>query len=134
MRSGSMKNKMVVILSCLLFSTFVSAQQTDVNQQLKDNWNDFLHYTVIGRFDLAAGFAQKIIDSNADPLELLSLSEENPRGYAILVKINADNPELAPLAGKIIDIIETGRYLRRTDSKIIEDEIKRLSSTVRGRL
>ncbi|MGA2914865.1 MAG: HEAT repeat domain-containing protein [Sedimentisphaerales bacterium] len=129
-----MKNKMVVILSCLLFSTLVSAQQADKKlQQLKDDWNDFLHYTVIGRFDLAAGFAQKIIDSNCDPLNLLNLSEENPRGYAILVRIQADNPQLSPLAEKIIEIIEKGRYLRRTDSEIIQDEIKRLSSTVRGR-
>jgi HEAT repeat protein len=128
-----MKNKVVAILSCLLLSTFVLAQQPDDKQNLKDNWNDFLHYTVIGRFDLAAGFAQKIVDSNADPLALLSLSEDNPSGYGILVKVHASNPDLAPLAAKILDIIEQGRYMRRTDSEIIRDEIKRLSSTVRGK-
>jgi HEAT repeat protein len=100
---------------------------------LEDNWNDFLHYTVIGRFDLATGYAQKIIDSNCDPLQLLKLSEDNPRGYAILVRVQANNPEIAPLAGKILDIIEKGRMMRRTDSEIITEEIKRLSSTVRGK-
>ncbi len=130
-----MKNMAVAVLSCLIFSTFVMAQveSSQDKQSLKDNWNDFLHYTVIGRFDLAAGYAQKIIDSNCDPLELLSLSEDNPRGYAILVRVQADNPELAPLAAKILDIIENGRYVRRTDSEIIRDEIQRLSGTVRGR-
>ncbi|MFA5293428.1 MAG: HEAT repeat domain-containing protein [Phycisphaerae bacterium] len=103
-------------------------------QSLEDDWNDFLHYTVIGRFDLAAGFAQKIIDSNnPDPLKLLQLSEDNPRGYAILVRVQADNPELAPLAAKILDIIESGRMIRRTDPEIITEEIKRLSGTVRGK-
>ncbi len=128
-----MKNKVVVILGCMLFSTFIWAQQGEDKQKLEDNWNDFLHYTVIGRFDLASGFAQKIIDSNADPLALLNLSEENPRGYAILVKVHANNPDLAPLAAKILDIIEKGRFIRRSDSEIILEEIKRLSSTVRGK-
>ena len=128
-----MKNKAVVILSCMLLGTFASAQQLENKQKLEDDWNDFLHYTVIGRFDLAGGFAQKIIDSNADPLALLNLSEENPRGYAILVKVHASNPDLAPLAAKILDIIEKGRFIRRTDSEIIQEEIKRLSSTVRGK-
>ncbi|MGD0784455.1 MAG: HEAT repeat domain-containing protein [Sedimentisphaerales bacterium] len=100
---------------------------------LEDNWNDFLHYTVIGRFDMASGYAQKIIDSNCDPLGLLKLSEDNPRGYAIVVRVQANNPELAPLAGKILDIIEKGRLMRRTDLEIITEEIKRLSSTVRGK-
>jgi hypothetical protein len=128
-----MKNKTVVILSCVLLSTFVSAQQVEDKQKLEDNWNDFLHYTVIGQFDLAGGYAQKIIESNPDPIALLNLSEENPKGYAILVKVHADNPDLAPLAAKILDIIESGRFIRRTDSEIILEEIKRLSSTVRGK-
>ncbi len=106
---------------------------TPSSNQLADNWNDFLHYTVLGRYDLASGFAQKVIDSNPDPVGLLKLSEENPKGYAILVKVHANNPELAPLAAKILDIIEQGRYQRRTASDIIVEEIKRLSSTVRGK-
>ncbi len=123
---------------CLLITlvtSFPLQAQTDTSDtnSLSDNWNDFLHYTVLGRYDLAAGFAQKIIDSNPDPLQLLKLSENNPRGYAILVRVHASNPELAPLAAKILDIIEQGRYQRRTAADIITDEIKRLSSTVRGK-
>ncbi|MCD4831135.1 MAG: HEAT repeat domain-containing protein [Anaerohalosphaeraceae bacterium] len=102
-------------------------------ESLEDDWGDFLHYTAIGRFDLASGFADKIIQNKPDPLELLRLSEENPRGYAILVRVSSNNAQLAPLAGKILDVIEEGRYMRRTDPKIIVEEIKRLSSTVRGR-
>jgi HEAT repeat protein len=108
-------------------------QPTSSSKQLADDWNDFLHYTVLGRYDLAGGFAQKVIDSNPDPLALLKLSEDNPKGYAILVKVHANNPQLAPLAAKILEIIEQGRYQRRTASEIIVDEIKRLSSTVRGK-
>ena len=145
-----MKNKVVAVLGCMLLSTFVFAQQDvrlngstelaevsveapEDKQKLEENWNDFLHYTVIGKFDLASGFAQKIIDSNADPIALLKLSEENPSGYGILVKVQASNPDLAPLAAKILDIIEKGRFIRRTNPETITGEIKRLSSTVRGK-
>ena len=105
-------------------------------QSLEENWNDFLHYTKIGRLDLAKGYAQAVIESNPDPLELLSLSEENPPGYAILLRVidTAPDAELVELSEKILDIIEQGRFLRRSDPKIITEEIRRLSGTARGRL
>ena len=122
-----MNSKVFVILGCMLVCSFAWADT------LEDDWNDFLHYTMIGRFDLASGFAQKIIDSNPDPLVMLNLSEKNPRGYSILVSVHSTKPELAPLAAQILDIIEKGRFTRRSDSEIILAEIKRLSSTVRGK-
>ena len=103
-------------------------------QSPDDNWNDFLHYTAIGRFDLAAGFAQKLIESNPDPVVLLELSESNPNGYGILLRVHSTSEELKEVSGQILDIIEQGRFIRRTDAKIIMQEIKRLSSTIRGRL
>jgi len=103
-------------------------------QSPEDNWNDFLHYTAIGRFDLAAGFARKLIESNPDPVVLLELSESNPNGYGILLRVHSTSEELKEVSGQILDIIERGRFIRRTDAKIIMQEIKRLSSTIRGRL
>jgi HEAT repeat protein len=105
-------------------------------QGLEENWNDFLHYTKIGRLDLAKGYAQTVIESEPDPLELLSLSEENPQGYAILLRVidTAPDAELVELSGEILDIIEQGRFIRRSDPKIITEEIRRLSGTARGRL
>ncbi|MHC4571012.1 MAG: HEAT repeat domain-containing protein, partial [Planctomycetota bacterium] len=105
-------------------------------QSLEENWNDFLHYTKIGRLDLAKGYAQGVLESDPDPLALLSLSEENPPGYAILLRVIdvAPDEELAELSGQILDIIEQGRFIRRTDSKIIAEEIRRLSGSARGRL
>jgi HEAT repeat protein len=107
---------------------------TGFAQALEENWNDFLHYTKIGRFDLARGYAQTILNSNPDPVKLLELSKDNAQGYAILLRVNkmAPDAELAELSGKIIDLIEKGSYTRRADPKIIVMEIKRLSSTDRG--
>lgn len=119
------------ILAVVLF--VVSA---GLGESLEESWNDFLHYIKIGRFDLAKGYAQAVLDSDPDPMELLALSQANPQGYAILLKVidSAPDAELAELSGKILDIIEQGRFIRRADSKIITEEIKRLSGTSRGRL
>jgi HEAT repeat protein len=107
---------------------------TGSSQTLAENWNDFLHYTTIGRFDLAKGYAQAVLDSNPNPVELLNISKENPQGYEFLLKMKeiAPDPELAELAAKILDIIEQGNFIRRTDPVIIVEEVKRLTSTERG--
>ena len=120
-----------VILAAGLFAVSISFGAT-----LKENWNDFLHYTKIGRLDLAKGYAQAVLESNPDPLELLTLSEENPQGYAILLRVidTASDAELVEVSKKVLDVIEQGRFIRRADPKIIGEEIRRLSGTDRGRL
>ena len=45
------------ILALTLFVVSAGFAQT-----LEENWNDFLHYTKIGRFDLAKGYAQAVLD------------------------------------------------------------------------
>jgi len=103
-------------------------------QTLEENWNDFLHYTKIGRFDMAKGHAQAVLASNPDPVKLLELSRENQQGYQILVRVNevAPDAELADLSGKVLALIEQGRFIRRSDPAIIAEEVRRLSTTDRG--
>jgi hypothetical protein len=122
------------VAAILVLGLFVVS--TAFAQTLEENWNDFLHYTKIGRLDLARGYAQAVLETDPDPVELLALSEKNPQGYSILLRVNETAPdeELARLSGKILDIIERGRFIRRTDPKIIVQEIKRLSGTSRGQL
>ncbi len=121
-----------VILTVTLFVVSVGFAQT-----LEENWNDFLHYIKIGLFDMAGGHAQAVLESDPDPVELLALSEDNPQGYDILLNAidSAYLPaELVELSSKLLEIIEQGRFIRRADPKIIVEEIRRLSSTTRGRL
>ncbi|MHC4738655.1 MAG: HEAT repeat domain-containing protein [Planctomycetota bacterium] len=120
-----------LILSLVLFLTGPVLAQT-----LKENWNDFLHYTKIGHLDLAKGYAQVVLESSPEPVELLALSEENPQGYEILLRVvdTASDTELVELSGKLLDVIEQGRFARRSDPKIITDEIRRLSGTSRAQL
>ncbi len=119
--------KWVMVGVLLLYSSLFAAS-------LEENWNDFLHYTKVGRFELAKSYADQIIQDQVDPTELLALAEVNEPGYRLLLKMHADSDELRDVSGKILDLIEQGRYIRRTDPKIIFQEIKRLSTTIRGRI
>ena len=106
------------------------------SQTLESNYNDLLHYLQIGRFDLAKGYAQAILDSNSPPVDLFNLASNNQPGYALLIKAkeSSTDAELAAICGKVIDMIEQGRFVRRSDPKVIVEEITRLSTTSRGRL
>ncbi len=126
-----MKTNRVLLLGIIALPAMMAVSQA---QDVESDWNDFLHYTVIGRFDLAEGYAQRLLESNPDPRELLKLSEQNPQGYKILLKIYDDSEQLRDEAGKILGIIEQGRYERRTDPSIITQEIARLSTTMRGKI
>jgi HEAT repeat protein len=125
------RKTIVLILSAGLFLSSPVLAQT-----LEENWNDFLHYTKIGRLDLAKGYAQLVLESKPDPVELLALSEENPVGYEILLRVvdTASDAELVELSGKLLGVIEEGRFIRRSDPKIITEEIRRLSGTSRAQL
>ncbi len=119
--------KLALLAGLLLYSGLFAAT-------VKENWNDFLHYTAIGRFELAKSYGEQILADDVDPIELLELAQDNAQGYRLLLKMHADSEELREVSGKILGLIEEGRYLRRTDPKIIVAEIKRLSSTMRGRI
>ena len=110
------------------------AASMDSAQTLEDNWGDFVHYVTIGRFDLAKGYAQVILDSNPDPVELLEISRKNQQGYQVLLRFKdtASDAELVDLSSRILAIIEQGRFEERINPAIIAEEVRRLSSTERG--
>jgi HEAT repeat protein len=83
---------------------------------------------------MAKGHAQAVLESNPDPVKLLELSRANQQGYQILVRVNevAPDAELADLSGKVLAVIEQGRFIERTEPRIIAEEVRRLNSTDRG--
>jgi len=105
-------------------------------QTLEEDWNDFLHYTMIGRLDLAKGYAEAILQGNADPVTLFELVQQNPQGYDFAMKVaeTARDEELAKVTQQLLGVIDEGRFARRTDPKIIVEEIGRLGGTPRGKL
>jgi len=108
----------------------------DNQQTLADNWNDFLHYLKIGRFDLAKGYGQAILQKKPNPAELFGLVQANQPGYALAMKVveTAQDQELAQLTGQLLAVVDQGRFQQRTEPKIIVDEVRRLSSTPRGKM
>ena len=108
----------------------------DAQPSLADNWNDFLHYVKIGRFDLAKGYGQAVLQNKPTPAELFGLVRANPQGYDLAMKVaeTAHDPELAQLTGQLLVVIDQGRYLQRTEPRLIVDEIRRLTSTPRGKV
>lgn len=121
-------------IAALILAAGLCIANIGFSQTLEENWNDFLHYTAIGRFDLAKSYAQAILQSNPDPVQLFNLSREDPQDYEFLLKMKdiAPDPELADLAGKILDVIDRGNFILRTDPAVIVGEIKMLSTTDRG--
>jgi HEAT repeat protein len=108
----------------------------DARQTLAENWNDFLHYTRIGRFDLAQGYGQAILQNKPDPAELFKLVQANQQGYEMAMKVaeTARDEELAKVTGQLLALVDQGRFVQRTEPKIIVDEIRRLTSTPRGKM
>lgn len=123
------------ITATVLVLTFLFTA-SGFSQELEDNWNDLLHYTKIGRLNLAKGYAQVILESNPDPVKLLDLSEKTPQAFDLFLKVKetVSDRQLVELTGRILDIIEKARFIRRTDPKIIITEIRRLNTTDRGRM
>jgi hypothetical protein len=133
----SKKMAVAILAVAFLIGSFYGlseAASMDSAQTLEDNWGDFVHYITIGRFDLARGYAQVILDSNPDPVELLEISRKNQQGYQVLMRFKetASDTELVDLCSKILAVIEQGRFEQRIAPAIIAEEVRRLSSTDRG--
>ena len=121
-----MKRFFVVSALLCLTCSFCAADE------LEDSWGDFLHYAAIGKFDLARGYASKILDSDPDPVKVLALSDANYRGYRLLLRLEDHSEELGEVAGQLLELVEKGRYIKRIDPTIIRKEIKKLSTTNRA--
>jgi hypothetical protein len=133
METFSMLKKNVVLagLCIAIFITTVAYSQT-----IEQNFNDLVHYLKIRNFELAQGYARSIVDSNTSPVDIFRLAEANPQGYDLIVKAkeNTNDAALAESCGKVLGLIEQGRFIRRNDPRVITEEIARLSTTSRGRL
>ena len=122
-----------ITVTAILIATVVFAS-SGFGQSLEEHWKDFVHYVKIGHSELAKGYAQAILQSNPDPVELLALSKESPQDYQLLQLVyeSKRDPELADLVGKVLGLVDKGTFTRRTDSPIIAEEVRRLTGTDRG--
>ena len=80
-------------------------------QSLEEDWNDFLHYTMIGRLDLAKGYAQAILQGNPNPVALFERVQQNPQGYDFAMKVaeTSRDEELAKVTQQLLGVIDQGQ-------------------------
>jgi len=128
-----MLNRQVVITLGLIVCILISVVVAD---ELEDNFHNYLHYIKIGRLDIAKSYAEAVIKNNPDPKVVLGFVEDDPRA-AFLMRRASENEHdlgLAEYSRQILEIIEQGKFSKRTESAIIAEEVRRLTSTARGRL
>lgn len=87
---------------------------------------DFLHYSVLGRFQMADTYAQQLLDHpDLDPVLLLQLSESHS-GSMDTLRILVGHAELSEVAGRVIQKINEGEHLQRQDIERIRANIAKL--------
>jgi HEAT repeat protein len=131
-----MKKYKAVTGILLLASVLTAAPMRSIGDELEDNWGNYLHYTKIGRLDLAKGYAQAVLDAEPDPVVILGYVQDNPQAVELLRRAaeNEYDPQLAELTNRILGIIEQGKFALRTEPATIAEEVRRLNSTARGRV
>ncbi len=117
------------ILALLLVASIVapvSAQSDSADRSLKTVFEDFLHFSVLGRFDVADSLASELLGhEDLDPVALLRLSQENARSIDTLV-ILINNSTISPQAREILDVILEGEHQLRQDVERIRANIEKL--------
>ncbi|MFM9996737.1 MAG: HEAT repeat domain-containing protein [Phycisphaerales bacterium] len=97
---------------------------------------DFIHYTLIDRPDVAASYAQQLMDANIPPrkfVDLLEMSGELARFENVMPRA-LQKPELEKFAAKLQDHYRRGRLERVRDPAEIKANIALLRGTARPQL
>jgi HEAT repeat protein len=140
MLNGRTVAVILIIGTCIVGTTFgqgaTAAGAAVAQQTLQEDWDDFLHYTMIGRLDLAKGYAQAILQGNPDAVALFDHVQQNPQGYDFAMRIaeTARDEELAKMSQQLLAVVDRGRFAKRTDPKLIVEEVRRLGTTPRGKV
>ncbi|MEE9295852.1 MAG: HEAT repeat domain-containing protein, partial [Phycisphaerae bacterium] len=100
-----------------------------VNQQptVESLFADFLHYSLLGRFQLADTYALQLLDHpDLDPVELLKLSEKHERSMDTLL-ILIKNSSISESASRVMERIQEGEHIQRQDDDRIRANIDKLA-------
>ncbi len=103
-----------------------SGEAIDAQATVKSLFEDFLHYSVLGRFDLAETYADALINhADLDPVELLRLSESNERSVDTLLVL-IKNSTISDSAARVLQAINAGEHLQRKNNDRILTNIEKL--------
>ena len=109
--------------------------ENDTDIQTRQYWGELMHYALIGRLDMAEQYGRALLELEPDPVILLELAESDryANSYRHLALIQ-EQQGLQDVIATLLKLVEEGRFLQRIDAERIAAEVKRLSSTTRGRM
>lgn len=128
-------------VAAVLAASVAQAQQANLKDDPKLSaaaplLRDFIHYTLIDRPDIAASFAQQLMDANIPPrkfVDLLEMSGELERFENVIPRA-LQKPELERFAAKLLEHYTNGRRERVRDPNEIKGNIELLQGIARHRL
>ncbi|NOT02224.1 MAG: hypothetical protein HOP29_16570, partial [Phycisphaerales bacterium] len=89
-------------------------------------FTDFLHYSVLGKFDIADTYAQEMLNHpKLDPVEVLRLSEAQAESVDTLL-ILVNNSTIGERAARVLEVIREGERTLRKQSDQIAINIEKL--------
>ncbi len=107
-----------------------------VDADLKKDVENFWHYGKVGKYDLSADAANKIIGSGKDAVEVLKAFEvvaEDSKDKLDVWMLRWQNVEkLREPTAKLLTTLDEGRKTRRADAAWIDSNIKALSENQRS--
>ena len=90
---------------------------------------DFLHFAVIGRFDIANAYAEQLLKHpDLEPTELLAISEKHKNSVETLTTLVAHS-SLGTNAQRVLEVIHQGEQQERLNPTRIKANIQRLGGS-----
>lgn len=101
-----------------------------------DLLKDFIHFTRIARYDVAASVGRELLSRNMQPRDFVTLVDSAGEGARFDETVGRAMrvAGLEPLAGAMYKMYETGRLEAARDPKEIAENIAKLTGTVQGRI
>lgn len=101
-----------------------------------DLLKDFIHFTRIARYDVAASVGRELLSRNIQPKDFVKLVDSTGEGTRFDETVGRAMrvADLEPLAGAMYKMYETGRLEAARDPNEIAENIAKLTGTVQGRV
>lgn len=124
----------LAVPAAIAASAPAAAAQDETNIQLLDN---FVHYALVAKPDLAIANARKLLDSGITDIELAIMLDEGRvtlERFERAISWAQFVPELEEIAGELSLRVEEGRLAMGRDSNRIDEAVAMLAGTQRQRL
>lgn len=137
-RSGVNAIGLFAILSAAIYVPTAFAQDADdaaeSQRSAEQHYADFVHYIMIGRFDIAASEGRQLLDHpDATPANMLTFADQYKNSREAMLRVSGAE-RLGPIVGEIMKRINEGERDVRKDPKRVRANIEQLLGPPRAEL